>query len=252
MDPTLLLKRLDEIAHSLEKSGHALALIGCGSVGLELERLDSYSDLDFFAVVEPGYKQAYLDDLGWLSNLCPIAYCFANTRDGYKLLFTDGIFCEFAVFVPEDMRGVPFAPGRVIWKQPHVPANISQPVIAPGMQGWQDPDWLLGEALTNLYVGLARDQRGEKLSAMRFIQGYALDRVIELAGAVESAAPAAEDLFAKERRFEQRYPGTARQLAAFAQGYAHNRESALAILNFLEQNFRVNREMATAIRGLSA
>lgn len=47
-----LLNRLDAIGHSLEKSGHALALIGLGSAGVETERLDSYSDLDFFAIVE--------------------------------------------------------------------------------------------------------------------------------------------------------------------------------------------------------
>jgi hypothetical protein len=32
MDPQLLLKRLDDIGHSLERSGHALALVGLGSV----------------------------------------------------------------------------------------------------------------------------------------------------------------------------------------------------------------------------
>jgi hypothetical protein len=48
-----LLARLDAIARSLEASGHAEALIGLGSVGLELDRLDEYSDLDFFAIVNP-------------------------------------------------------------------------------------------------------------------------------------------------------------------------------------------------------
>jgi hypothetical protein len=51
-DSLPLLYRLDEIGKSLEKSGHALALIGLGSVGLELERLDQYSDLDFFVIVQ--------------------------------------------------------------------------------------------------------------------------------------------------------------------------------------------------------
>jgi lincosamide nucleotidyltransferase len=57
MNTQSLLKRLNEIGHSLEKSGHALALIGLGSVGLELDRLDSYSDLDFFVIVENGHKR---------------------------------------------------------------------------------------------------------------------------------------------------------------------------------------------------
>ena len=78
MESQLLLKRLDEIGRSLEQSSHALALIGLGSVGLELHRLDDYSDLDFFVIVEPGYKYSYINDLEWLSNLYPVAYCFLN------------------------------------------------------------------------------------------------------------------------------------------------------------------------------
>ena len=43
-----LLHRLNEIAKSIEKSQKALALLGLGSIGKEQERLDEYSDLDFF------------------------------------------------------------------------------------------------------------------------------------------------------------------------------------------------------------
>lgn len=252
MEPHSLLKRLDEIGQSLERSGHALALIGLGSVGLELERLDAYSDLDFFAIVEAGYKRAYLDNLDWLGNLCPIAYCFANTVDGYKLLFADGIFCEFAVFEPDELQGIPFAPGRIVWKQPQVSPSLGQPVKVAESRPKPDPDWLLGEALTNLYVGLGREKRGEKLSAARFIQSYAVDRILDLADQVETAQPGRRDPFTNERRFEQRYPGLASQAAAWMQGYERNRESALAILAFLEQHFEVNGAIAASIRELCA
>lgn len=250
MEPHILLQRLDAIGHSLAQSHHALALIGLGSVGLELERLDAYSDLDFFAIVAPGYKQAYLDDLSWLTCLAPIAYAFANTADGYKLLFADGVFCEFAVFEPDELQSIPYAPGRIIWKQPHAPDSLSQPAKAPAHSVPRSPDWLLGEALTNLYVGLARAKRGEMLSATRFIQGYAVDRALELAGLIEAAQAVREDAFTPERRFEQRYPGVASQAAAWMQGYARNRESALALLAFLEQHFEVNVALAAAIRDL--
>jgi hypothetical protein len=46
MNPQHLLDRLDAIGRSLEASSHALALIGLGSVGLELAQLDAHSDLD--------------------------------------------------------------------------------------------------------------------------------------------------------------------------------------------------------------
>lgn len=250
MKSSLLLERLEQIGHSLEHSGHALALIGLGSAGLERQRLDAYSDLDFFAVVEPGHKRAYLDNLQWLSALCPIAYAFPNTTDGYKLLFADEIFCEFAVFEPDELQSVSFAPGRIIWKQPHISETISRPVKQPENRLKPGLDWLLGEALTNLYVGMGREKRGEHLSAMRFIQWYAVDRLVALAETLEEAQPVAGDEFAPERRFEQRYCGVARQAALWMQGYDRNRESALAILAFLEQRFAVNGAIATAIRKL--
>lgn len=252
MDHHTLLKRLDEIGFSLERSGHALALIGLGSVGLELDRLDSYSDLDFFVIVEEGYKRAYLDSLQWLSDVHPIAYQFLNTDDGYKVLFDDEIFCEFAVFELEELRDTPFAPGRNIWKRSDVPDSVSRPVSAPKQSSKHNKDWLLGEALTNLYIGLKREKRGETLSASRFIQVYAVDRVLELVEHIQSANPAHRDPFANERRFEQRFPDFTSQISTWMQGYGKNRESALAILSFLEGHFEVNQAMARSIHMLCA
>ena len=244
----ILVARLNDIGHSLENTGHALALIGLGSVGIELERLDEYSDLDFFAVVEEGYKQRFIGNLDWLSRVCPIAYHFRNTPDGHKLLFSDGVFCEFAVFEMGELRGIPFARGRIVWKQPQVDESISIPVHSAAAPSTRDRDWLLGEALTNLYVGLCRFNRGEKLSGSRMIQHYAVDRVLELAALVESEASVGRDDFANDRRFEQRFPETARDLPNFIQGYDHSRQSAIAILGFLEKNFPVNAAMAQSIR----
>jgi len=248
--PQALIARLEAIGQALEQSGHALALIGLGSVGLELDRLDAYSDLDFFAVVEDSHKLRYIENLDWLSAVAPIAYHFRNTPDGHKLLFQDGVFCEFAVFQPAELKTIPFARGRIIWKQPQVDDAIGVPVVTGPLTPSLTEDWLLGEALTNLYVGLSRLRRGEKLSAARFIQGYAVDRVLDLAPRFESAAPGHADAFAAERRFEQRFPGVARLLPGFVQGYERSPESARAILAFLEQHFSVNQAMAAAIRAL--
>jgi hypothetical protein len=250
MDTQSLLKRLDEIGQSLERSGHALALIGLGSVGLELDRLDSYSDLDFFAIVEKGYKRSYLDSLHWLSDVHPIAYSFLNTEDGYKVLFDNGIFCEFAVFEPAELEKIPFAPGRIVWKRAEIPDTFGQPTMFPASKQKRDKDWLLGEALTNIYVGLNREKRGEKLSATRFIQGYAVDRMLELVEYVEPANETHRDPFVNERRFEQRFPNLIAQVGTWMQGYEKNRESALASLDFLEEHFKVNEALAKVIREL--
>jgi lincosamide nucleotidyltransferase B/F len=241
--------RLEEIGLSLAHSDHALALIGLGSVGIETERLDEFSDLDFFTIVEPGAKQGYLQDLDWLEAVCPVAFKFRNTTDGYKLLYEDGIFCEFAVFEPSDLPGIPFTAGRIIWKQPEVADSIALPQMQSAPVE-KSIEWLVGEALTNLYVGLCRYRRGEKLSAARFIQQYAVDRVLELVELVEKEQVAARDRFSAERRFEQRFPELARRLPEFVPGYERSPESASAILNFLEGSFAVNPAIAAAIRGL--
>lgn len=167
VDPNLLLQRLEAIGQSLENSGHALALIGLGSVGTELERIDQHSDLDFFAIVEDGYKQRYIENLDWLSSLAPVAYSFQNTVDGYKLLYQDGIFCEFAVFELGELKHIPFSEGRIVWKKLQVDDSITVPVRKSSSESKQSVQWHLGEALTNLLIGLKRFRRGEKLSGSR-------------------------------------------------------------------------------------
>lgn len=250
MNTQFLLKRLDDIGQTLARSEHALALIGLGSVGMELDRLDQYSDLDFFVIVEEGYKRAYIDSLQWLRDVHPVVYSFLNTEDGYKLLFADGVFCEFAVFELDELKNIPFAPGRIVWKREDVSDTVSQPVSLPESHVRHTKEWLLGEALTNLYVGLNRDKRGEKLSATRFIQGYAVDRCLELVEYIGEAQEVHRDPFVNERRFEQRFPEPAMQVNTWMQGYEKNRESALAILTFLEEGFEVDEAIASAIHNI--
>ena len=245
--PEQLLNRLDEIGKALSKEQSALALIGLGSVGIELNRLDQFSDLDFFVIVKAGSKSHYLNDLSWLIKIAPVAYYFSNTADGYKLLYEDGVFCEFAVFDEDELKEAVFSPGRVIWKAKGIPDNIGIAECARKQKQQSSTEWLIGEAVTNLYVGLSRNKRGEKLSAMRFIQNYAVDRILELAEKVEVVTSTDEDQFNIERRYEQRVPAMTKLLPELLQGYERNRESALAALAYLDRNFEINPAMKQAI-----
>jgi hypothetical protein len=79
--------------------------------------------------------------------------------------------------------------------------------------------------------------RGEKLSAARFVQGHALDRLIELDDSLAEGADAAAgvDPFTRERRLEQRRPELARELPQLAPGYLATPQAALAMLAALER-----------------
>jgi hypothetical protein len=244
-----LLARLDEIGQSLEQTGYALALLGLGSVGVELDRLDEYSDLDFFVVVQDGYKTAFIENLDWLSHVYPVVYAFKNTADGYKLLFEDDIFCEFAVFETAELTDASYTEGRIVWKDPSFDESLRAPKKKPQPKP-PNAEHLVGEALTNLYVGLGRYHRGEKLSACRFIQGYAVDRIVGLTALIEAEQPAHRDPFTPERRYEQRFPQMAELLPQMLQGYGRTIESAQAILQFLETHFEVNTAIKELIQTL--
>ena len=74
-----LLARLEAVALAVKETGQGVAVLGLGSVGQELDRLDAYSDLDFFVIARPGQKRYFLDSLFWLENIQPILFSFLNT-----------------------------------------------------------------------------------------------------------------------------------------------------------------------------
>lgn len=243
--PAELLERLEAIGRVLAERSDALGLVALGSSGAERERLDAYSDLDFFVAVTDDAVTKYRDDPAWLAAAAPIAWQFRNTADGYKLLFADGVFCEFAVFTLAELAAAPAAAARIVWAREGVSLVVGDP---PARSAASEVEWHLGEALSNLYVGLGRLQRGETLTAQRFVQHYAVDRLVALATTLEQAGVGAADPFALERRVEQRYPALAQRLPTFVQGYKRSRESALAILDFLEAYWPVDPALAAAIR----
>jgi hypothetical protein len=247
--------RLDEIGRRLALDDSALALIGLGSVGRDTARLDAWSDLDFFVIVQPGAKTAFIDNLDWLAAARPLAWHFQNTADGHKALMDDGVFCEFAVFEPHELAHIPFAPGRVVWKRDGVDDAIAAPALPLPAPAVRDTAWLVNEALSNLYVGLLRWHRGERLAALRMVQGYAVERLVELMDStLPAAARAARDPFSAERRFEQRHANAASLLAGCLPGYAHTPAGALAVLQALHAQapWAVNEAMSMRIRALAA
>jgi hypothetical protein len=249
--PARLLQRLDELGAVLARRGDAIALIGLGSVGLDLDRLDDHSDMDFFVVVDDGAKQRYLDAVDWLEELAPIDFSFPNSVDGRKVLFTDLLFAEYAVFTLDELRAGSFPPGRLVWARDDAPAGLERAGRPREPSPYDYPEYHLNEAVTNLYVGLHRDLRGERLTATRFIQSYAVERLLtylELTG----ASGARQDEFAIERGVERRFPADVLPLAQMVPGYDRNAEAALAILEWLEARVEVPRTLAREIRRLAA
>lgn len=248
--PQQLLQRLTDIGLSLAATDKALALIGLGSVGLELDRLDDYSDLDFFVVVQDGCKAEFLANLDWLSRARPLIFTFKNTPDGYKVLFDDDIYAEFAVFELYELENTTYTEGRIVWKADDFDEQWRVPQKPPMSWKPESRKWLIGEIVTCLYVGLCRLKRGEQLSAWRFVQGHAFTLLLELIE-FDQTDPSL-DVFSKDRRFEQRHLDWTANLSHFLQGYDRVTESAQEMLVYLDQCYAVDPNIKRVILALCA
>ena len=204
---------LDRLGAELDRRGDAVALLGLGSVGRDLHRLDEHSDADFFVVVDDAAaRDRYLDDIDWLEAAHPVVWSFENSHVGRKALLEGGLFAEYAVFSLADMATAGYPPGRIHWQRADAPrASRRPPRRCRGARASRSRS---GEAITNLYVGLHRDLRGERLTATRFIQGYAVDRWVTILGHLGLGAVPQQDVFVVDRGVERRFgarPAAARR-----------------------------------------
>lgn len=233
-----LIDRLQAIAKSIRETNRGLALLALGSCGLERDRLDEFSDLDFFVIVEDGYKEEFINCLDWLSNVSRIAFSYQNTVDGHKVMFEDGIFCEFAVFERDELKNIPFSEGKIVWKKDDFDDTVCLPLNVKKEN--KDINWYLDEILTTLYIGLGRYHRGEKLSAFFLIQYRCVENLITL---IHRTKPILNELsvdsFNMSRRFEMNHPDID-DMAQFMQGYDETVKSAYNMIDYLNKNYNIN------------
>ncbi|MBP7095214.1 MAG: hypothetical protein KBC36_03890 [Spirochaetia bacterium] len=248
----ILERRLTDIGNSLLTDSEGLGLLALGSVGVETARRDAWSDLDFFAIVQPGSKPRWLADIAWLEAVAPVAWSFENTKDGRKLLFADGVYAEYAVFTPDELAGAAFAEGRWIVRRAELPDGLRVTTNDSGrIRPRADTTWSAGELVSCLYVGLCRFHRGEQLSAWRFVQTFCLDRWQELVEQLEPVSEALADPYGRDRRFEARWPNAAAMLPRLIRGLEETPAAALAYLEWLEARNLAPPAMSSEIRRLA-
>lgn len=239
-----LFARLDDIVLNLKKDPHVIALITLGSVGLDTHRLDAFSDLDFFVITEDGYARTLIDDSSWLVTSSPLAFIFQNTPDGFKLLYQDGIYGECAIFNQSRLNDIPYHHARLYYLKEGSSLEFTSSNTRIGPK--PSRDYLLNEALTNLYVGLLRYQRGEVYSAYRFISQYALTSTLNLALYDEIG----DDPFDISRRIEKHHPSLIPLLKNANQGYENVKASALTLVDYLSSHYPVNEALLSRIKAL--
>lgn len=245
MNPVL--RRLDEIVVALRERADVIALLGLGSCGAQLARLDEHSGLDFFVIVEDGAKWRYLDRTDWLA--APVTYRFDHDRNGRKVLYADGVLADYRVFTVAELARTPFSGARVVWRRPDAPRDLASSGLPVPREPFHTEEFHLNNALTSLYVGLHRELRGERLAASRLIQGRAVDDVIALLRLDGGDFPY-RDPFDPARRVERAYSPRNLPLADMVPGYGRNVAAARFILGWLAKRYAVPAGIGDALGDL--
>ncbi len=188
----------------------------------ERERFDAYSDLDFLVLAEPAAMDKLLQETPLLYQIHPIAGLATNAEHTVKLLFQDGVLCDYGIIAPERVAAFCHGEGRYLWRREGwnaVDLSAREPVR-------KTPEELETDALFHLYVGLLRAKRGEEAAAFYEIQVAAAQDVLALLGGADT------DVFSPVRQIEKTV--SADVLGSIFPGYRRSVTAAKGMLGFME------------------
>lgn len=175
----------------------------------EPERVDEWSDHDFYLVVREGTQERFRTGLEWLPDAALIAFAVRETAHGLKVVLRDGHMLEFAVASPAEVATFAGSPYVVALDRADVATRMAAAPTAPPAAGVD----VLREFrlfLATLLIGTGRARRGEELAGGQLVRGAAVEHLARVLSALlappASAAAAVSDPFNALRRFEQAHP----------------------------------------------
>ena len=204
-----------ELRLSLEKRDEVIGLVFVGSTA-DTERVDEWSDHDFFVITRPGFAERLRQDLSWLPRHERIAIAPRETKHGLKIIYEDGQVLEFAVFDDSELEVVSVNSYSVSLDKTNITERMATIASIPKDPVF-DANIEFQLFLSQILIGVGRARRGELLSARQFISSFAMNHALGLVR--YWIAPAAgketdEDDLNRFRRFEFQYPQIGNALAA--------------------------------------
>lgn len=199
----------------LEHARREPAVVGLVALGstADLERPpDEHSDHDLWIVTRSGEREAIRTRTDWLPDPERIVLRFRETEHGMKALYEDGHLVEYAVFSIDELDLARANVFRVLLDRADVTERVRRCAAATAGEPLADLEWLFGQALTHLVVGVERDARGEHLSGHRFVRERAVERIVALLDRLAPAPEGSRDNLDPYRRIERAHPAQARAI----------------------------------------
>lgn len=166
------IKYSDSLTNSCVQHPKIIGLVLVGSTA-ETERVDEWSDHDFFVITQSGEQEPLRRDLSWLPNSESIAFWFRETEHGLKVVYNSGDVLEFAIFDCDELRGCMVNHHRLAYGDENVLQALSTAKD-------RLPEVVVGDDLADfrhflsvLVIQVGRARRGELLTAGQGIRGTA-------------------------------------------------------------------------------
>ena len=234
MTSNVALSRFFEYTQSLVTAcTDHISIVGLVLVGstAETERVDEWSDHDFFVITKSGEQESLRNDLSWLPNAQSIAFSFRETEHGLKVVYESGAVLEFAVFDCTELRACSINHNRLVYGGSDVAEALNVARRRLPSVGSSDDLRDFRLFLSLILIGVGRARRGEILAAGQHIRTHAGSALMKL---LTHHLPSNNQLDKLDvwRRFEFVHPEVGNKLAnALAQ---QPEAAAMALLKIAE------------------
>ena len=179
-----------------------LVLVGSAA---ETERVDKWSDHDFFVITPSGSQDLLRTNLNWLPNSESIAFSFKETLHGLKVVYESGAVLEFAVFDCAELQTCDVNHHYLAYGNEEVAQALesatNRKVEVSGTNNLKD----FRLFLSLLIIGVGRSRRGEILAAGENIRSTATYALLKVFTQQLGKNPQLDRLDAR-RRFESVHP----------------------------------------------
>lgn len=195
-----------QLTANLEPDSRVIGLVALGSMAQQDYQPDEFSDHDFFVVTVQDVQEEFRQQFDWLPDADQIAFTFRETQHGVKVLYSHGHLLEYAVFNQEELFLAKVNRYRVLLDKATIADDLAKIQKASSSEP-PDPNFLFGNFITHLFVGVGRYARGEELSGNQFVQGFAVNDLLQLIPQfIDSPQQSKLDNLNANRRFELVYP----------------------------------------------
>jgi hypothetical protein len=234
MDQTAYENFLAELTSTLAADPLVHGLVTLGSTADAASR-DRWSDHDFWVITAPGAQSRYLDNVSWLPRAGDVLMIVRHGPSRRTVLYGHRHKVEYAVFDPEEALSGKIERCRILIDRGGVlglAESIRRQTDDERGAGLARPDKLENLCLL-LWTAFERWERGERLSAQRYVQ-FAIDSFLDLLAAHDGLSlPRAADRLEPRRRLERIEPELGRELGRI--GLSAPAEAGGALLDLAQR-----------------